>query len=75
MLTDSRREIRFLNFSSVFVNEELEDSDECRVNDILIFMRIDEQELMAPLYNLDDSVKSGPDGIPHTLSNVLDFCF
>ena len=63
MFTDSRNEIRFLNFSSVFVNEQLEDPDECQVNDILIFMQIDEQELMAPLYNLDDSVKFGPDGI------------
>ena len=51
-------------FSSVFVNEQLEEPDEVQVNDILIFMQIDEQELMHALYNIDDNVKSGPDGIP-----------
>ena len=38
--------------------------DEVQVKNILIYMQIDEQELLTALNCLDDSVKSGPDGIP-----------
>ena len=44
--------------------------DEVQVNNILISMQIDEQELLTTFNNLDDSVKSGPNGITPSLKKI-----
>ena len=52
------------HFSSVFTSAELPDLELLESRDLLISHKISEAEIAYAHSQLDDNIKSGPDGIP-----------